>query len=174
MRMLVISCSLSVASRSAVMARQLADELTKNGDEVRLLDLRSFELPFCDGDSCYSHPNTIDLQKAIKEASAIAIATPIYNYETGGATRNVIALGGQAWNEKVIGFLCAAGGSNSYMSVMPLAASLMLDFRSVIVPRFVYATGSSFGDGRLTDPKIGERISELGRQLQRFAKALSE
>jgi FMN reductase len=44
---------------------------------------------------------------------------------------------------------------------MPLANSLMLDFRCVIVPRFVYATGAAFTDSRLSDPKIAERVAEL-------------
>jgi FMN reductase len=37
---------------------------------------------------------------------------------------------------KVVGFLCAAGGKSSYMSVMRLANSLMLDFRCLIIPHF--------------------------------------
>jgi FMN reductase len=73
-------------------------------------------------------------------ADDFVVATPIYNYEVGGATRNLIALGGSAFRDKVVG-VCAAGGQRPYMSVMALANSLMLDFRSVIVPRFVYATG---------------------------------
>ena len=36
---------------------------------------------------------------------------------------------------------------SSYMSVMAYANSLMLDFRCVIIPRFVYATGSAFAEG---------------------------
>ena len=113
MRQLIISCSLSPKSHSAILAQRLSDEITGLGDEINLIDLRKLELPFCDGDACYAHPNVKTLQAAIKEASAITIATPIYNFETGGGTRNVIALGGDAFNGKVIGFLCAAGGENS-------------------------------------------------------------
>ena len=173
MRQLVISCSLSPKSHSAIMAHRLSDEITDLGDEVRLIDLREFDLPFCDGDACYAHPHVQTLQAAIKEASAITIATPIYNYETGGGTRNVIALGGDAFTGKIIGFLCAAGGENSYMAVMSLANSLMLDFRCVVVPRFVYASGAAFTDGRLSEPKVEGRITEIANELHRFASALS-
>ncbi len=56
----------------------------------------------------------------------------------------MIELAGSAWEDKIVGFLCAAGGMSSYMSVMAYANSLMLDFRCVIIPRFVYATGDIF------------------------------
>ena len=60
------------------------------------------------------------------------------------------------------------------MSVMSIANSLMLDFRCVIVPRFVYATGSAFRDGAVSDKKLAGRIDELANDLVRFAKALSD
>ena len=173
MRQLIISCSLSPTSHSAILAQRLSDEIAGLGDEVRLIDLRTLELPFCDGGACYAHPNAQLLKAAIKEAPAITIATPIYNFETGGGTRNVVALGGDAFTDKVIGFLCSAGGENSYMAVMSLANSLMLDFRCIVVPRFVYASDAAFTDGRLSEPKIEGRVTELARELHRVASALS-
>lgn len=173
MRQLIISCSLSPTSRSAIMAERLRDAFSTRVDEVELIDLRTLALPFCDAAECYAHPNVAALQKAIDTASSVTIATPIYNYGTGGATRNVIALTGKVWTQKVVGFLCAAGGDSSYMSVMSLANSLMLDFRCLIVPRFVYASGGAFQDNRLTDPAVEERIEQFAGELHRVASALS-
>ena len=45
------------------------------------------------------------------------------------------------------------------MAIMPLANSLMLDFRCLIVPRFVYATKAAFSDGDLADPPITARLA---------------
>ncbi len=84
----------------------------------------------------------------------------------------MIELTGSAWEEKVVGFLCAAGGMSSYMSVMAYANSLMLDFRSIIIPRFVYATGNAFGDDAIADPKIKTRIEQVAAELIRFTQAL--
>jgi FMN reductase len=84
----------------------------------------------------------------------------------------MIELTGKAWEDKVIGFLCAAGGASSYMSVMAYANSLMLDFRCVVVPRFVFATGDAFDGDKLTDRKIAERIEQVADELVRFTKAL--
>jgi len=135
--------------------------------------LRQTELPFCDAAGCYGHPNVKRLQQAISQAATVTIATPIYNYEVGGATRNLISLTGKVWTDKIVGFLCAAGGQASYMSVMGLANSLMLDFRSIVVPRFVYATGQAFDGERVTDPAVEERIEQLAGELRRFATGLS-
>jgi FMN reductase len=61
---------------------------------------------------------------------------------------------------------------SSYMSVMAYANSLMLDFRCVIIPRFVYATGDAFDGENMTDKKISERIEQVADELVRFTKAL--
>ncbi len=84
----------------------------------------------------------------------------------------MIELTGKAWQDKIVGFLCAAGGMGSYMSVMAYANSLMLDFRSIIIPRFVYATGDSFEGDKLTDAHVEKRIHQVADELVRFTTAL--
>ena len=74
------------------------------------------------------------------------MAAPVYNYDVSASAKNMIELTGSAWEDKIVGFLCAAGGMSSYMSVMAYANSLMLDFRCVVIPRFVFATGDAFDD----------------------------
>jgi FMN reductase len=61
---------------------------------------------------------------------------------------------------------------SSYMSVMAYANSLMLDFRSVIIPRFVYATGNAFDGDIPADPRIVERVEQVAAELIRFTTAL--
>ena len=126
----------------------------------------------CDADACYADPGAQKLSQAINAADGIMVAAPIYNYDVSAAAKNMIELTGSAWEDKVVGFLCAAGGASSYMSVMAYANSLMLDFRTVIIPRFVYATGDSFDDDALTDAKVGKRIEQVAEDLVRFTTAL--
>ena len=84
----------------------------------------------------------------------------------------MIELTGSAWEDKVVGFLCAAGGEASYMSVMAYANSLMLDFRCVIIPRFVFATSEAFDGENITDKKIRQRVEQVANELVRFTEAL--
>jgi FMN reductase len=84
----------------------------------------------------------------------------------------MVELTGSAWEDKVVGFLCAAGGMGSYMSVMSFANSLMLDFRCLIIPRFVYATGDSFDGDKLIDTKVAKRIDQVVADLVRVTKGV--
>ena len=65
-------------------------------------------------------------------------------------------------NDKVVvGLMMSAGGQASFMSGLAVANSLSLDFRSWIVPRFVYATKTAFGETGVIDPEIAGRIESL-------------
>jgi len=55
---------------------------------------------------------------------------------------------------------------------MSFANSLMLDFRCLIVPRFVYATGDSFNGDKLTDAKIVKRIGQVAAELVRVTNGV--
>jgi FMN reductase len=169
---LVISTSGNPQSNSRRMARIAFRHLEKTKVDCAWLDISELELPLCDADACYTKPGSQRVSKALEAADGILLATPVYNYDVAAAAKNLVELTGSAWEDKVVGFLCAAGGMSSYMSVMAFANSLMLDFRSVIIPRFVYATGRAFVGDDLKDKEVGERIEELADELVRFTKAL--
>lgn len=160
---LVLSCSLNGESNSRLAAEEARRILELDGLETAYLDLRDVPLPLCDGGESYAHPNVARVRDLVARANAVVVATPIYNYSGNAALKNAIELTGRAWQDKAVGFICAAGGSSSYMSIMGLATCLMLDFRCVIVPRFVYATGDAFAEGRIVDAEIAARVAELAR-----------
>ena len=136
------------------------------------MDISKLNLPLCDADACYNDPAAQNLTTAIEKSDGIIIATPVYNYDVSAAAKNMVELTGSAWEDKVVAFLCAAGGMSSYMSVMSFANSLMLDFRCLIIPRFVYATGHSFDGDRLTDDKLAKRIERVAADLVRVTKGV--
>jgi len=55
---------------------------------------------------------------------------------------------------------------------MAYANSLMLDFRCVIIPRFVFATSDAFDGDKISDKKIIQRAEIVADELVRFTKAL--
>ena len=154
------------------MGRIAFNHLEKAKLSCEWLDISTLDLPLCDADKCYLQPSAKRLRTKIEEADAILVATPVYNYDVSAAAKNMVELTGSVWENKVVGFLCAAGGMSSYMSVMAFANSLMLDFRCVIIPRFVYTTGASFDGEELKDAKVVQRIEELTDELIRFGKVL--
>ncbi len=169
---LVVSCSGNPSSNSRKMGRIAFDHLKKSKVDCSWLDLFEMDLPLCDANACYGHPSAKKLSAAVKTADGVIVAAPVYNYDVSASAKNMIELTGSAWEDKIVGFLCAAGGMSSYMSVMAYANSLMLDFRTVVIPRFVYATGDAFDEDKLLDPKISGRIEQVATELIRFTEAL--
>src|SRR5206468_8786501 len=164
---LVISTSGNPNSNSRRMGRVAFAHLQKRKVDCAWIDITEMNLPLCDADKCYGMPGSKKLSGAIKGADGVMVAAPVYNYDVAAAAKNMIELTGSAWDDKIVGFLCAAGGTASYMSVMAYANSLMLDFRCVIIPRFVFATGEAFDGDNLTDKKIARRIELLADELVR-------
>lgn len=158
---LIISTSLTPNSRSRILAQLALTVFNEKEVGAEFFDLRDIDLPFCDGDKCYDDPTVKKLKEIIKQADSIIVASPIYNYDVNAVAKNLLEVTGSSWNEKVVGFICSAGGKGSYMSVMPFANSLMLDYRCRIIPRYVYTTSKSFNEGQLADNEIIDRINEL-------------
>ncbi len=168
---LVVSTSGNPDSNSRRMG-QVAFAHLQTKVDCDWIDISEMDLPLCDADACYAVPGAKKLSAAIEGADGILIAAPVYNYDVAAAAKNMIELTGSTWEDKVVGFLCAAGGPGSYMSVMAYANSLMLDFRCVIIPRFVFATGEAFDGGKIIDRKVNERIEQVADELIRFTEAL--
>ncbi len=173
MNYLVVSCSLNPESRSKLLGLSIKENIESKGENVKFLDLAEKQIPFCDGDQAYSDPITAELGGCISSADGIILCVPVYNYDVNAAAKNLIELTGRNWMGKVVGFACAAGGKGSYMSVMSVANSLMLDFRCHIVPRFVYALGDAFQGNAITDPEVTERVQELSEEMIRVSASLA-
>jgi FMN reductase len=166
---LIIATSFNAKSKSHVMAQECRRRLEQRGVSAEVIWLRELELPFAGSPQAEGNPNRRILQDAIARSTHIVFAMPIYNGDVNGAARNVVNLGGE-FASKTVGFLCAAGGSRSYMAVFSIGASLMFEYECWIVPRHVYAEKNDFTSGVLTNPEILNRMEKmisdlLGRSL---------
>jgi FMN reductase len=173
LKYLIVSCSLNSSSNSRALAHNAYKILTEQGTEVEFLDISKIDLPICDGNKCYSNANVKLIKEKVMQASGILFAVPIYTYDVNAAAKNFVELVGRTLSEKVVGFICAAGGFGSFMSVMPFANSLMLDFRCVIIPRFVYAIEDDINENQeIVNDKINLRMKELIDCLLKFTPLL--
>lgn len=174
MTALVISCSAHPGSKSRALAQTAFVELGHYGANAEFIDMRDHGIPLCDGATTYGHPSVALLTGKIAAAQAVILATPIYNYDANAVAKNLLEHTGRAWTGKVVAFLCAAGGQGSYMSIMGLANSLMLDFRCIVVPRFVYAHDkTAFGVDGVTCADLHSRIVGLCAEVARIGTALA-
>jgi FMN reductase len=158
---LIISSSLNPNSKSKKLAHYAKALFEKKSQIVDFLDLKDINMPYCDGSECYEHKNSKLINKKIENADCILISSPIYNYDLNSVIKNVLELSGSSWRNKKVGFLCAAGGYSSYMSPMSFINSLMLDYRCLIIPRYVYATGKDFNNNSIVSDEIKDRIEDL-------------
>src|SRR5438309_8122790 len=122
---LVISTSGNPDSNSRRMGRTAFQHLQKKKVDCDWIDIREMDLPLCDADKCYGMPGSKKLSAAIEAADGILIAAPVYNYDVAPATKTMIAVTGSAWENKSVGFPCAAGRHAGSMSGMTSANRLI-------------------------------------------------
>ena len=158
---LIIGTSLSETSKSQVLARKLEARMREKDYSCERIDLREVDLPFVGRSDAWGSVFAEELGNAVKRSSHIVFATPIYCYDVNAAAKTVIELVGRSFTKKVVGFVCSAGGNSSYMAVMGMANHLMLDFRSVIVPRFLYVTSGDWDEEGNLSESIEERMDRL-------------
>src|SRR5256885_12841129 len=151
---LVVSTSGNPDSNSRRMGRVAFAHLQKRKVDCESIDRGELPLPLCDADKCYLNANAQKLNKSIESADGILIAAPVYNYDVAAAAKNMIELTGSSWEDKIVGFLCAAGGTSSYMAVIFSAHSPMPHFHSVILPPVAVAPRDAFLGGQLPGQKL--------------------
>lgn len=157
----IIATSLNPKSKSQILARQMESHLEADGVECQLFDLRDLNIEMCGTNESWGNEGIAKIAESVKQASHVVFAVPIYCYDVNSAAKNIIELTGRSFTNKVISFLCSAGGGNSYMSVMSFANHLMLDFRSIIVPRFLYTQDSDWSEEGTLNESIQERFELL-------------
>lgn len=174
MSYLVISTSLHPESRSRVLAKRALESLKARGVAAELRDIAPLQLPMCDGGAAYGHPAVAPLAAAIAGAKGVLLAFPVYNYAPAASCKNLIELTGKAWTGKVVGLLAAAGGGNAFMAPLQIANSLMLDFRCVVLPKYVYGAGAAITPTAIADNDLAGRVDELAGEVVRVAGAISK
>src|SRR5260370_30106772 len=130
---LVVSTSGNPDSNSRRMAQVAFAHLQKRKVDCTWMDISEMDLPMCDADKCYLNPAAQKLNKAVETADGILIAAPVYNFDVAAAAKNMIELTGSSWEEKVVGFLCAAGGNSNYIGGVAYPNRLIVDFRPGII-----------------------------------------
>ena len=158
---LIVSTNSQAQSRSRAMAKYCEQHMRFKGQSVTTLELSQQE----GQELLVGDEDMQGVRRAFRQASHVIFAVPIYVYDVASpAKRLVEALSEAELGDRVVGFLCSAGGHRSFMSVMSFANSLMLNFRCWIVPRFVYATPEDF-NGPVPLGPIEQRMERLCREL---------
>lgn len=95
---------------------QLAmQKLSEHHVEMELIDLRTMQLPFCNGDAFYpNYPDVQKLREKIQSATAVLLATPEYHGNLSGVLKNALdLLEEEDIAGKVVGLIAVVGGVHS-------------------------------------------------------------
>ena len=142
------------------------------GASTKLIDLRGYDLTFCDGSGDY--PEGVQrLRQDVSAAHGLLIGTPVYHGSFSGVLKNALDLMGfSEFEGRVVGLLGVAGGSTGAMVPLANLRTVGRVLHAWVVPDEVsIANGYSkfTDDGVCTDEAIRERLIDLGRKVARFA-----
>ena len=158
------------------MALALALQGAKEaGADAHLIDLRDYELIFCDGkrDESQYPDDVIKLRQKIGGAQGLILGTPEYHGGFSGVLKNAMDLMGFAEFEgKMIGLIGVSGGALGAANALSSLRSIGRALHAWIVPEqaSVSSAGKAFDkDGHLHDKGLEERVKTVGRQVARFA-----
>ncbi len=139
------------------------------GAEVEILDLRQMNLPFCDGGKDYSnYPDVAKLQKAVKEADGLILATPEYHGSVSGVLKNALDLMSfEQLDGKVAGLISVLGGQANSNALNDLRVILRWVHAWVIPEQIGIAQAwKAFSpEGKILDEKISQRFDEFAQSL---------
>ena len=164
-----IGGSLRSNSYSQQALKLAAQRVEAIGAEVKVLDLRSLELPFCDGESDYSkYPDVELLRATVKNADGLILATPEYHGSLSGVLKNALDLMSfEHLDGKVAGLISVLGGQANSNALNDLRVILRWVHAWVIPEQVAIAQAwKAFSpEGKLLDEKIQERLDRLAESL---------
>lgn len=150
------------------------------GIETQVLELRDYELEFCDGRALADYNSDTHRALAlVEEADAYLVATPIYRGTYTGALKNFFDLvpndprGQDPLRGKVVGLLATGGSDHHYLSLEHQLRPLFGFFGAYTPTRVVYATPRDFDAQKQPQGRIVTELEQLGQEVVTLARFLA-
>lgn len=164
-----ISGSLRQGSHSQQALNIAAQRVETLGAEVTVLDLRSLQLPFCDGGDDFSaYPDVALLQDTVKQADGLLLASPEYHGSLSGVLKNALDLMSfEHLAGKVTGLISVLGGQSNSNALNDMRV-IMRWVHAWVIPEQI-AIGQAWqafdAEGKLLDEKLSQRFDEFAQSL---------
>jgi NAD(P)H-dependent FMN reductase len=145
------------------------------GAETGLLDLRAYQLDFCDGRRDHSTypPGVHELKQEIRAAQGLILGTPEYHGSFSGVLENALDLMGfEEFEGKMIGLVGVSGGKIGAINALNGLRTVGRVLHAWVIPEQVsiaQAWQAFTADGVPKNPQLEERLREIGRQVARFS-----
>jgi FAD reductase [NAD(P)H] len=176
MRLLGISGTIT-GSKTKILVQKVLEEvhLLHPEVEVELLDLKGYDVQFCDGrDPAMYTGDTKKVIDIVSAADFYIIGTPIFQGSLTGALKNLFDLVPvSAFRNKVMGFAATGGTFQHYLVIENQLKPIAGYYRAYVAPGYVYAHDSHFNEQKeIADQEVLERITNLANEVVFIQKAL--
>ena len=179
LRIVGLGGSLARASRSRAALAEALKGAADAGAETQLLDLRKLALPLYNPDEPDPTESASTLIEACYSCDGLVWSSPMYQGTISGSLKNALdwlhALGEREppyLNDKVIGLISAAGGTQGLQAVNTMEFSVRA-LRGWAVPYVVpvAAAWRVFDEqGRILDESVEAQLRRLGAEVVRVAE----
>src|ERR1051325_4982410 len=167
--------SLRVGSYTRMALKIALQGAEETGALTQLIDLREYQLAFCDGKEDESHlpKDVFKLREEVKRAQGIILGTPEYHGGYSGVLKNALDLMGfDEFEGKMIGLAGVSGGAMGAFSALNSLRNIGRALHAWVVPEQVtvpHAWQVFDEQGNVKDKKIEQRLKEVGREVAKFA-----
>lgn len=168
-RIIGIAGSLRADSYSQQALQIAIQRVATLGADVELLDLRTLNLPFCDGGDDYpAYPDVERLRQSVRRADGIILVTPEYHGSVSGVLKNALDLMGfEEFSGKVTGLISILGGQSNNNALNDLRIILRW-IHAWTIPEQV-AIGQAWkafdSSGQLVDDNLSKRLDAFAKSL---------
>ena len=145
------------------------------GANVKLIDLRDYQLAFAIGDhQANASPSVNRLRSEFQAAHGILIGTPEYHGSFSGVVKNALDLMGfDEFEGKMIGLVGVSAGRMGAFDALNSLRNVGRALHAWVVPEQVSIPEAwkVFDDtGGIRDPEIEQRLLLVGRRVAEFAR----
>ncbi len=145
------------------------------GVQTQLIDLRDYDLVFCDGkedESAYPE-DVFKLRREVKQAGGIILGTPEYHGGFSGVLKNALDLMGFDEIEgKMIGLVGVSGGAMGAANALDSLRTIGRALHAWLIPEqaSIPEAWKVFDEsGKMKNADLEHRVREVGRKVARFA-----
>lgn len=163
-------------------ALRAAQRLAQEGVTIEIFDIKG--LPgFSQDDETNPPPQVVELKQRIRDADAILLVTPEYNYSVPGVLKNAIdwasrPYGDSAWTKKPVAIMGASVGTfgTSRAQYHLRQMFIFLNMYAVNQPEVMISHAHKHFDseGNLTDETVKKLIRQLLEELILLTKQLAK
>jgi FMN reductase len=172
-RVVGINGSLRDGSYTRLAVRLALQGAEEVGAQTQLIDLREYDLIFCEGKvGKDAPPDVLRLRQEVKQAQGIILGTPEYHGSFSGVLKNALDLMGFGEFEgKMVGLVGVSGGKIGATNALNSLRTVGRALHAWVVPEQVSvpeAWRMFDTTGNLKDPRLEDALKEVGRQVARF------